>query len=349
MAENAQQQPPKSTALVQRAVPAETGLVSFEPDSLDRAIELCDRLSKSGLLPPMLVGKPNDVLVLTLTGRDLGLTFMQSLQSISIIEGRPSLSTKLKVALVRRHPLCKYFRLVESTDKIAVWATHREGNEPTQEKFTIQEAIAAELVHKTKSGAPGMYQKWPKQMLRARAASQLCDREYQDVLLNLADDIEFAASEADGGPLTRDPALTREAVNAEFERVEPMPGPVKAAPVAAAAKAAATAKPQAEDAEFKPAPAVPPPEDPALALDAKVDYLAALLPKANEQELEGMLKDITALPESHQSKLRGPYKARKVELRAEAAKAAVMAEAEENERKEKEAQQAQAAAAAQEE
>jgi hypothetical protein len=339
------QQPAAPTTTAIQARDPQTGLVSFEPDSLDRAIELCERLSKSGLLPPTLVGKPNDVLVLTLTGRDLGLTFMQSLQSIQIIEGRPNLSAKLKVALVRRHPCCEYFRLVESTDKIAVWATKRRGNEPTMEKFTMAEAQAAGLVHKTKTGAPGMYEKWPKQMLRARAATQLCDREYQDVLLNLGDDIEFAAGEA-----ARE-VLTPEAVNAEFERVEPIPA--KAKPVAKSEPQAEPAKPQAEDAEFTPVAASGDPcrrcQQPTTNRDEEgkpwcatcqgmaevvaegtradvespgAKLLAAIAAAPTEAALEAVMKQILALPEAERDPLRQPYKERKLVLRAEAANAA---------------------------
>jgi hypothetical protein len=303
------------TALAQRA-PA-----PFEPDNLDRAIELATRLSSAGIIPQALVGKPNDILAMVLMGRDMGLSFMQSIQSINIIKGRPSLSAKLKIALVRASPLCEYLRMVESTDEVAVWATQRKGNEPLRMKFTMANAKQANLVHPNQDGSPGMYQKWPALMLRTRCASQLCDLEYGDVLLNMADDAEVAEAEAgsSAGPSGASGAAKPPPV-VVHEQVAKDPAPkaktVDAVPSKPAAPAAAGAPPpkhpDAIDAEFSPAdPAAVRAGHVALAEEIKAGLLVS-----DRAGLEKLLGRIQLLPDDLKSEMRQPYKARLDAIRA---------------------------------
>ena len=272
-------------------------LVPFEPSGIDQAIQLCERVSKSGLLPPSLVGKPNDVLVLFMQGRDLGLTMMQSLTSINVIEGRPSLSAKLKIALARKSPLCKYFKCVETTDKIAVWVTHREGNDPMRLRFTLEDAIRAGLVHTTKTGAPGMWQKWPAQMLRKTCGAQLADLEYGDVLLALADEIESVGREenTDEAP-SADSVIEGQVVPQAQQATQA--APQRAVPVTPAPP------PMAE---------VPWDTKPALAdLRKRINAAGSL------SELEALVPELAAIPREQKGDLRETYKARKVALSAAA-------------------------------
>ena len=92
----------------------------FEPSNLEEAKSLATTLSQSLLLPDALRGKPSDVFVMLLTGRELGLSPMQSIRSIAVIKGKPSLSAELMAVLVRRQrDVCLYFSLVTSTDSVA--------------------------------------------------------------------------------------------------------------------------------------------------------------------------------------------------------------------------------------
>ena len=63
------------------------------------------------------------------SGRELGLPAMSALRSVHVIEGKHSLSAELMVALVLKSGMAEYFRLVETTDKVCTYETHRKGNE----------------------------------------------------------------------------------------------------------------------------------------------------------------------------------------------------------------------------
>jgi hypothetical protein len=162
-----------------------TAIMPFEPTTIDQAQSLAKTLAQSSLLPADLRNKPADVLVQIITGHELGLGPMQSIRSIHIIQGKPTMSADLMVALVKRSPECIRFRLVESSPTIATYETERRGEGPTRISFTMEEAKTAGLV-KDGSG----WKRYPAAMLRARAASALCRAVYPDILLGIYEESE---------------------------------------------------------------------------------------------------------------------------------------------------------------
>lgn len=74
------------------------GLVSFEPQNLDEAMTLSKILAVSQLVPWALQGKPADILIIMMYGRELGMRTIQALGAINVIKGRPSMSAELRVA-----------------------------------------------------------------------------------------------------------------------------------------------------------------------------------------------------------------------------------------------------------
>jgi hypothetical protein len=157
--------------------------LEFELANVDDAWRMAGMLSKSGLIPDALVGKPHDVLVTLLVGRELGLSPMQSLRLIYVVKGRPYISSQLKIARVKQSEECVYFRCVETTNEKATFETERRGEGKTTLTFTAEEARAAQLLgRQTRSGEPDNWMKYTALMLRWRAASQLCDMVYPDVV-----------------------------------------------------------------------------------------------------------------------------------------------------------------------
>lgn len=156
--------------------------VGLDLDLFERAEQIAARLAKSTLLPAALRGKPADLAVIMITGHELGLSPMQALRGLHVVEGRPVLSADLIVGLVKKHPACKYFRLVESTDERATYETLREGEpEPTRITWTIQQAVKAGLTGRSN------WKAHPAAMLRARASAALARAVYPDVAMGIYD------------------------------------------------------------------------------------------------------------------------------------------------------------------
>lgn len=172
-----------STALTTTATAAPS--TALEPTTIDQAFWLAQQLLKSGLLGKA-IQKPEAAFAVILAGRELGLTAMQSLRSLHLIEGKPTLSADLMVALVKRSPLCKSFKLIESTGDRATYEANREGEGVTRMSFTIDEAKAAGVTGKDN------WKKYPAAMLRARCIAALARVVFPDLLLGVYENDELA-------------------------------------------------------------------------------------------------------------------------------------------------------------
>lgn len=206
--------------------------VGLDLDLFERAEQIAVRLSKSSLLPSAVRGNPADLAVIMITGHELGLSPMQALRGLHVVEGRPVLSADLIVGLVKKHPACKYFRLVESTDERATYETLREGDpEPTRITWTIQQAAKAGLTGR---------QNWrahPAAMLRARASAALARAVYPDVAMGIYDPdeaLDFIDASRVSKPRVEakakappPPAPKTEEEIEDAEIVEPEPEPIE--------------------------------------------------------------------------------------------------------------------------
>ena len=157
----------------------------YTPSNMAEAEQLSIRLAQSALLPDGLRGKPGDVLVTLITGHELGLSPMQAIRGLHVVRGRAVMSADLAVALTKRHPSCRYFRVVSTDDKAATYETLREGDpEPTRMTFTAEQAKQAGL-------GGDNWRKYPAAMLRARCSLALARAVYSDIMLGVYDPDEL--------------------------------------------------------------------------------------------------------------------------------------------------------------
>ena len=162
----------------------------YEPRDMREAMIFARAVVESGLAPQAKT--PEAAFAMIAMGAELGLTAMQSLRSIYLIDGKPTLSADLIVGLVKRSSVCLYFRLVESDAESATYETLRRG-EPELVRYTysIVDARRAGL-HRRR-----FWTQHPAAMLRARGASTLARMVYPDLVSGLIDgedDLIFAAS-----------------------------------------------------------------------------------------------------------------------------------------------------------
>jgi len=260
-----------NTALVRRneTIPAAEVSAPFEPADLGQALALATSLAQASLLPAYLRGKPADVFMTLLLGRDLGLTAMQAITGIHVIEGKPSVSAQTAVALVKRSPLCAFFRQVESTDAIATYETQRKGEAaPQRLSYSIEDARRAGL------GGKQNWQRFPSAMLRARAAMALARDVYPDVVANIydPDELDDAVHRAEAQSVTAPPPPS--SPTAAPARKPPMPAPPARAP--SGPGPTVRAKAEAIEAELAARDAKAKAED-----EAAIDALGKSMPPIN--------------------------------------------------------------------
>ncbi len=125
----------------------------------DRELRGATMLQRSGLVPSALK-TPEAVLFVILTGRDLGLSPVQSLRSIHLIQGKIEVSADMQLGLFKRAGGRAIWK--ELTDTRAVLhLTHPNGDQHA-ESFSIEDARRAKL-------GGDNWTKYPKAMLRSRA------------------------------------------------------------------------------------------------------------------------------------------------------------------------------------
>lgn len=170
-----------------------SALAAFEPRSIAEALTLA-KLYADSKLAPQFTSQAQVMLVMA-TGAELGIPATAALRAIYVGPGNKiGLESKLKLALCQRaKQVCRYFRMVESTDEKATYETLRVGDElPVRVTFTIQDAEKAGWV---KDGGP--YKKTPRRQLRWRAIGELADLVYPELLLGLPS-VEELMDEAGG-------------------------------------------------------------------------------------------------------------------------------------------------------
>jgi hypothetical protein len=171
---------------------AQKEAVPFEPRDTGEMFRYASFLARSNLIPKSLLGKPSDILVVLLKGRDLGLTPMQSIAGINVIDGKAEVGALTMVALIRKSGLCEEWRLVHSDTKRAVFSTKRRGDsEFTIFEYTIEEAESAGLTTKGYNPAKSPWNTQRRTMLRRRCQSMLAREVYPDIVGGLYDHDEL--------------------------------------------------------------------------------------------------------------------------------------------------------------
>ncbi len=164
----------------------------YEPQSLTEAVKLSRSLAGTGLVPKALRGKPDDLLLVMMLGADLGLSSIQSLRSVHVINGRPTLSADLMVALCLASPLCEEFRPVFQSPTKAVWTARRKGCENSTSEWTIEDAQRAGLLRNP------TWKSYPARMLSARAKAFLARDLFPDLVGGLYTPEEIQGIEPSG-------------------------------------------------------------------------------------------------------------------------------------------------------
>lgn len=123
---------------------------SLVPQTLREAMELSKLIADSDLAPKDYKGKPGNVLIAVQMGQEVGLSPMTAIQSIAVINGKPSLYGDVGKAIL----LSKGF-IIEEDDVETIRKTGvgrckitRPGHPPCERTFSLDAAKAAGLLGK---------------------------------------------------------------------------------------------------------------------------------------------------------------------------------------------------------
>lgn len=150
----------------------------------DRAWKWATILSETTYCAKEAYKRPGEILAAIQFGGEIGLTPLQSLQSICSINGKPSIYGDSGLALCLNSERCE--RVSERTenegteDFVAICVAKRKGYDEVVRTFSKKDAILAGLWNK-----PGPWKTYPRRMLQMRARSFALRDCFADILKGL--------------------------------------------------------------------------------------------------------------------------------------------------------------------
>lgn len=166
--------------------PTEINPLAYEPTNGAEAAAVANVLWKSGLVTAFDRGsnekRPatfHEIMVLMMTARTMGLSVMQGISGLDLIEGRAVPRSRLLASLARARPDFVALRPLESTATKSRWLVHRQGEEPLEVEYTIEDAQRAGLTSKKN------WQRYPRTMLNQRCQAEAVQLAFPEVGLGM--------------------------------------------------------------------------------------------------------------------------------------------------------------------
>jgi hypothetical protein len=152
----------------------------LSPTTFAEAERFAQMMAKSTMVPPDYRGKPENIMFAMQFGAELGLSPLQSLQSISNINGKWAVYGDALLAIVLASPLCEDVieRLDGEDDNLrAICEARRRGAAPKVQMFSVADAKKASLW-----GKQGPWTQYPRRMLQWRARGFALRDAFPDLL-----------------------------------------------------------------------------------------------------------------------------------------------------------------------
>ena len=188
--------------------------------TMNDAKQFGDLVAASEFAPKDFRGKGGSCVLAIQFGAEIGLSPMQALQSIAVVNGRPSIYGDAALAVVKASPLCEYVTETvegEGDRMVATCTAQRRGDpSPTVRQFSVADAKQAQLW-----GKAGPWIQYARRMLQMRARGFCLRDAFPDVLRGLV-----TAEEAQDYPVVSQVETVKETV---VVSAEPAPNPFDAA------------------------------------------------------------------------------------------------------------------------
>jgi hypothetical protein len=143
-------------------------------------------LVKTGFLPQS-IKTPEQAMAIILTGRELGIGAMAALNTINVIQGKPTISPQLMLGLINRSGELEDIK-IDTGAQGATCTIKRRGRSAYTARFGPAEAAAMGLNGKDN------YKKQAATMYKWRAVADACRATFADVLLGLYTPDEMGAT-----------------------------------------------------------------------------------------------------------------------------------------------------------
>lgn len=168
-------------AQIVRSVDMRSAATDSWTDVVSDVAKLASYIAQTDFVPNGLRGNPAATAAAILYGREIGIGPMTSLQGIAMVEGRPSQYAETMRARILQagHEIM----IDENTSSRCRISGRRKGSERwTTVEWTLDDARRAGLLRPSRSGKPSNWERYPRQMLLARATTELGRMIFADVI-----------------------------------------------------------------------------------------------------------------------------------------------------------------------
>lgn len=201
--------------------------ISLFPSEHEWAIlkEQAAMVVKTGFLPTA-IKTSEQAIAIALKGRELGIPPMQAFAHIHIIQGKPTVSAELMLALIFKNVPGAVVDYIQNSSESCVIAAKRPNGSAARFSFTMEDAKRADLLGK------GNWKSYPGAMLRARAIAIMARALFPDAIMGYSYTPEElgAVVDEDGEvisiPTEPSPHAKLSAQNPPVNEVAPMQPPV---------------------------------------------------------------------------------------------------------------------------
>jgi hypothetical protein len=177
------------------------------PRTFDQLVTFAEMAAVSGMVPKAYENKPGAIMVAVQMGSELGLSPMQSINSIAVINGRPGVWGDGLIGICRQSPMCQ--DIVETMSgegeaRTAKCVATRRGATPCTATFSVADAKKAGLWGKD------IWAKYPDRMLQNRARGFALRDAFPDLLrgLKTVEELRDTPETFRGTTLDAEPART---------------------------------------------------------------------------------------------------------------------------------------------
>jgi hypothetical protein len=167
------------------------GAITFAPRTYAEAVHFSKLAATTDMVPKDYRGQPEKIFLAIQMGAEVGLTPMQAIQNIAVINGRPSLWGDAVLAIVQAHKDYEWHAEKfegEGQARAAVCTIKRRNQPEYTVRFSMADAIKAGLTNKKDTP----WQTYPDRMLQMRARSWALRDKFADALkgIGVAEEIQ---------------------------------------------------------------------------------------------------------------------------------------------------------------